>query len=62
MHGISWLINYPLPLYLQEAYHCLGVRQGSFPIPESLSSEVLSSPIGPHLFLSHAHTVCAVMR
>lgn len=43
------LIHYPTPPHLQPAYAKSGFRPGMFPITETLASEVLSLPMGPHL-------------
>jgi dTDP-4-amino-4,6-dideoxygalactose transaminase len=47
--GIGWLIHYPVPPHLQEAYKELCHSPGSFPITERMSQQVLSLPIGPHM-------------
>jgi dTDP-4-amino-4,6-dideoxygalactose transaminase len=47
--GIGTMIHYPVPPHLQEGYQACGWRQGAFPIAETMASEVLSLPIGPHL-------------
>jgi UDP-2-acetamido-2-deoxy-ribo-hexuluronate aminotransferase len=43
--GIPTMIYYPVPLHLQVAYRREGFVEGSFPLTESLSREVLSLPI-----------------
>ena len=40
-------IHYPTPIHLQAAYSGLGLRQGSFPVAEKYSQEVLSLPLNP---------------
>lgn len=47
--GIGWLVHYPIAPHLQDAYRYLGYGEGSFPLAEWLSREVLSLPMGPHL-------------
>jgi dTDP-4-amino-4,6-dideoxygalactose transaminase len=47
--GIATGLHYPLPLHLQEAYVCLGYRQGDFPVSEKVASEGLSLPMYPQL-------------
>lgn len=54
--GIQTLIHYPKPPYLQKAYRS-NYSSSSFPVTESLSSTVLSLPIGPHLTMQDARTV-----
>ena len=59
-HGIGWLIHYPIPPHLQNAYLELGISAGAFPIAEQLSQEVVSLPMGPHLTLAQASVVAEV--
>jgi dTDP-4-amino-4,6-dideoxygalactose transaminase len=47
--GIGWLIHYPLPPHLQQAYTDLQLKAGGFPISEVIANEVVSLPIGPHM-------------
>lgn len=47
--GISTLIHYPIPPYMQTAYAHLQFGCEEFPIATRLAGEVLSLPIGPHL-------------
>ena len=47
--GISCGIHYPVPIHLQEAYHCLGLARGSFPVSEKCAEEFLSLPMFPEL-------------
>lgn len=47
--GIGWIIHYPIPPHLQDAYAGLGLKRGAFPIAERLAGDVLSLPMGPHL-------------
>jgi dTDP-3-amino-3,4,6-trideoxy-alpha-D-glucose transaminase len=60
--GIGWLIHYPIPPHLQQAYADLGLPQGSFPLAEKLADTVLSLPIGPHVPLEAVDDVAAVVR
>jgi len=48
-HGIPFLLHYPIPLHLQEAYRALGHKKGDFPVAEKLAGEVISLPLYPHL-------------
>jgi len=43
--GIGSLIHYPIPPHLQECYKGLGYGEGSFPLAEKLSNEILSLPL-----------------
>jgi len=47
--GISTGMHYPRPVHLQPAYADLGAGEGSFPVAERLSREMLSLPIFPEL-------------
>lgn len=46
--GVGTLIHYPVPPHLSGAYADLGLQRGAFPIAETISSTVLSLPMGPH--------------
>jgi len=56
-NGITTLVHYPVPPHLQEAYAELGLREGAFPITESIHREALSLPMGPQLSLDDARLV-----
>jgi dTDP-4-amino-4,6-dideoxygalactose transaminase len=43
--GIAAGIHYPIPIHAQPAYESLGNGWGSFPVTESVSSEILSLPM-----------------
>jgi dTDP-4-amino-4,6-dideoxygalactose transaminase len=43
--GVSTGIHYPVPIHLQQAYADLGYGQGSFPVTEQASDQVLSLPM-----------------
>jgi dTDP-4-amino-4,6-dideoxygalactose transaminase len=60
--GIGWLIHYPTPPHLQEAYTDLRFREGDFPVAESLAKEILSIPIGPHLSPAQCKTVVKTLQ
>lgn len=42
-------IHYPVPVHLQEAYHFLGLKKGSFPVAEMCAEELVSLPMYPEL-------------
>lgn len=48
-NGIQSLIHYPVPIYLQDAYKYLGLKEGSCPIAENTCKEILSLPLYPYL-------------
>ena len=60
-HGIGWLVHYPIPPHRQDAYRDLGYGEGSFPLAEQLSREVLSLPMGPHLTSGECARVIAAL-
>ncbi len=45
--GIGTLIHYPIPPHLQESYKHLNLKEGAFPIAETIHQQVLSLPISP---------------
>lgn len=53
--GVETLIHYPTPPHLQGAYS--GDTFTPLPIAESLASEILSLPMGPHLAMADAKRV-----
>jgi dTDP-4-amino-4,6-dideoxygalactose transaminase len=48
-NGIETMIHYPIPIHLQECYSHLGYAEGTFPIAEKSSKEILSLPMFPEL-------------
>ncbi|SMH40659.1 DegT/DnrJ/EryC1/StrS family aminotransferase [Mesorhizobium australicum] len=56
--GVGTLIHYPIPPHMQAAYAALGHSPNTFPLARTLANEVLSLPMGPHLDLKQAETVC----
>ncbi|MEI8216424.1 MAG: DegT/DnrJ/EryC1/StrS family aminotransferase [Eubacteriales bacterium] len=60
-NGIETLIHYPIPSHLSNAYASLGYKINSFPVTESLSKEILSIPIGPHLSKKQVEYVCKLI-
>ena len=47
--GISTGIHYPLPLHLQPAYAHFNLYEGSFPVSERITREIVSLPMYPEL-------------
>jgi dTDP-4-amino-4,6-dideoxygalactose transaminase len=48
-NGINTGLHYPIPLHLQNAYKKSGLTNGSYPITEKVSNEILSLPMFPNL-------------
>jgi dTDP-4-amino-4,6-dideoxygalactose transaminase len=44
-NGVGVGIHYPIPIHLQPAYRNLAIREGSFPVTETSSRELLSLPM-----------------
>lgn len=47
--GIETGLHYPIPIHLQESYKRLSLNEGSFPITEKYSKEILSLPLFPEI-------------
>lgn len=60
--GISTLIHYPIPPHLQTAYTDLNLRDGQFPIAESIAKHAISLPIGPQLGSQEVQTVITTLK
>ncbi|AWB09575.1 hypothetical protein TDSAC_0188 [Thermodesulfobium acidiphilum] len=61
-NNIQSAIHYPLPLHLQKAFNYLGYKEGSFPVAEKVSKEVLSLPIFHTLSEEEIYRVCQVIK
>lgn len=44
-NGIGTTIHYPIPMHMQEAYKELAISEGSLPLAEKISAEVISLPM-----------------
>ncbi|TYC82192.1 DegT/DnrJ/EryC1/StrS family aminotransferase [Acetobacterium wieringae] len=44
-HGIAITIHYPIPMHLQGAYKELAIKEGTLPLAEKISHEVISLPM-----------------
>jgi dTDP-4-amino-4,6-dideoxygalactose transaminase len=56
--GVQTGIHYPIPVHLQKAYRDARYGEGSFPVAETVASEVLSLPLYPEMERSQMETVC----
>lgn len=57
-NGVPSAVYYPRPMHLQPAYLKYGSGQGSLPVAEQLSREVLSLPMHPYLTDAEIDEVC----
>jgi UDP-2-acetamido-2-deoxy-ribo-hexuluronate aminotransferase len=60
--GIPTQIYYPLPMHLQPAYAQYGGGEGSLPVSEQLSREVLALPMHPYLDDATIDLICEALR
>jgi dTDP-4-amino-4,6-dideoxygalactose transaminase len=59
-HGIETIIHYPIPISQQDCYSHLSFQPDS--ISETLSSKILSLPMGSHLTSSDAEKICDILN
>ncbi len=55
--GIASAVHYPIPLHLQQAFRLPDQAEGSFPVSEKTSQEILSLPMYPELKEEHIQTI-----
>ncbi len=55
-NGVGSNIHYPTPVHLQPCFKSLGLGEGSFPVSEKLSRELVSLPLDP------CHTPAEIAR
>jgi len=55
--NIETRIEYKIPIHLTRAYEYLGHKLGDFPLTEKISKQILSLPIGIHLFTKDIHYI-----
>ena len=60
--GIPTQIYYPLPMHLQPAYSKFGSGEGSLPVSERISQEVLALPMHPYLDLTATSKICDALQ
>lgn len=59
--GVPSNVYYPRPMHLQPAYIEYGTGEGSLPVAEQLSQEVLSLPMHPYLTADEINQICAAV-
>jgi dTDP-4-amino-4,6-dideoxygalactose transaminase len=59
---IGCAVHYPIPIHMQEAYAHLGLGQGSFPVAEQCSREIISLPMFPELTREQLECVAGEVR
>ncbi|MCW5746563.1 MAG: DegT/DnrJ/EryC1/StrS family aminotransferase [Alphaproteobacteria bacterium] len=59
---IGWLIHYPIPPHLQQAYASMGLKRGDLPLAERIADTIVSLPISPHMPAAHVDVVVDVLR
>jgi len=57
--GIPAAVHYPIPLHRQEAFSCLELPEGAFPVSCMVSQEVFSLPMHPFLTEADVDAVCS---
>jgi len=60
--GIPTAVHYPKPVHLQPVFANLRLSEGSFPISEKASEEVLSLPMHPYMSQSDLANVANALR
>lgn len=60
--GIPTMVYYPVPLHLQKAYRRPGFEEGTFPVTEELSKEVLSLPIHTEMKEQELEYITATLK
>ncbi len=60
--GVPSMIYYPVPLHFQKAYQQKGFGEGSFPVTEQLSKEVISLPIHTEMKEQELRYICQTIK
>ncbi len=61
-NSIGYLMHYPVPPYMQDAYKELRYLSKHFSLTNKLSDEIISLPMGPHLKEEQVGYVCRVVN
>jgi len=60
--GVPTMVFYPRPMHLQPAYRAYGGGEGSLPVSERISDQVLSLPMNPYLSDDQVMRVCDALN
>jgi len=61
-NGVPFIIYYPIPLHLQKAYRRPDFGEGSFPVTERLSKNVISLPIHTEMDQEELEFICKTIN
>jgi len=60
--GVQTAVHYPVPLHLEPAFASLGYTLGDFPQAESVTTQIVSLPMFPHLSAGEVQTVAEAVE
>jgi len=60
--GVQTAVHYPVPLHLEPAFASLGYTLGDFPQAESVTAQIVSLPMFPHLSTGEVQTVAKAVE
>lgn len=61
-HGIEAVVQYPVPIHLQEAARYLGYKKGDFPVCERQANEIVTLPCNQYMTMREVRFVCKEIR
>jgi dTDP-4-amino-4,6-dideoxygalactose transaminase len=61
-HKVNTMIEYEVPLHLNNTFKYLGHKKGDFPVVEKCSKEILSLPISPFLMQEEIKKICMLIK
>jgi len=60
--GVMAMIYYPVPIHLQAAFKNVGLKQGSLPVTEKLTEQVMSLPMFPEITREQQQQVAEAVK